>query len=103
MPDNSEMPPIDLTAMPKDCQCTTHEGLHWIEQDRLWFERNLALLQGGNTRGFIASEVWRLGEKRLNMMRYVMNEKQKVIFPDGCSEADYDKRVKEILSEHHVR
>lgn len=100
---NDDLPVVDMTAMPKDCQCITHEGLHWIEQDRLWFERNLNLLRIGNVRGFIVSEVWRLGEKRLHMGRYVMSVKQTVVFPDGCSEQDYDARVREVLEARNVR
>lgn len=103
MAEKGDLSPIDLTAMPRDCQCITHEGLHWIVEDRLWFERNLALLQRGNVQGFLASEVWRLGEKRRNMARYVQDEHQTVIFPDGCSEADYNKRVTAVLDAINAR
>ena len=25
----------------KDCTCITHDGPHWMHEDRLWYKRNL--------------------------------------------------------------
>ncbi len=65
---------IDLTAMPRDCDCVTHDGLHWLYEDRLAFERNLILLEralAGQSRfglvAFAQEEAARLRNKRYEM------------------------------------
>jgi len=100
--EHDDLPVVDLTAMPKECQCITHEGLHWIEQDRLWFERNLELLRCGMQQGFLLEEIRRLQVKQ-QMLRQYVAEGQTFILPNGCNERDYNKRVAAMLEALNVR
>lgn len=51
--ESDDVEPFDLT---KDCGCVTHGGPHWLHTDRLWRERNRALLvQAGATTDPVAS------------------------------------------------
>ena len=55
----------------KDCDCMTHEGLHWLHMDRLWHDKNRALLDSGNLAGFLQEEIARLKEKTRNLSRSI--------------------------------
>jgi len=57
----------------KDCECLTHDGPHWVHMDRLWYERNMALLNGewSQQKAFAlaSQELHRLTDKRRTMER----------------------------------
>ncbi len=93
---------IDLTAMPRDCDCVTHDGLHWLHDDRMTFERNLKILERGGQlclHAFAQNEEVRLRNKRFAMQRYTKDENETFIFPDGYRERDYEARIWALVDE----
>jgi hypothetical protein len=93
---------MDFRTLPKDCECCTHDGPHWMYEDRFAFEQNLRILQRGGmlcAKAFLDHEVIRLQNKLHWMAHYVKDETESCIFPDGYSEKDYDARSQAAVAE----
>lgn len=97
---------IDLTTMPRDCDCSYHDGLCWLHEDRLQFELNLKIIAGYPANrvpvlqwhAFCEAEIRRLQEKQRHMRRYITaDENETFIFPEGYRERDYNQRMKEVF------
>lgn len=97
---------IDLRTVPRDCDCVTHDVLHWLHEDRFAFEQNLRLLHQPLSQlaglAFAQNEQIRLQNKCFAMLRYTKDENEDFIFPDGYSEKDYNARIKEALANFKV-
>jgi hypothetical protein len=70
----------EIVVLPKDCECLTHDGPHWIHMDKLAQETNHEYLQQGMTgcelalRAYIQEERARLRNKLYNMERLGISE-----------------------------
>lgn len=66
-------------TLEKDCNCASHDGPHWIYMDRLWRDKNKALLDPAGktlsqcyfgTLGFATEEAARLDAKAAAFRSY---------------------------------
>lgn len=76
-----------IVELAKDCECLTHEGPHWIHMDRLWYERNMTLLDGewSQQKAFAlaSQELLRLTDKSKTMERLTI---KRLISSEAVSE-----------------
>lgn len=59
-----------IVELPKDCDCLTHDGPHWVHMDRVWRAMNQELLSIGTDlaiRGFVQEDLARLQIKEREM------------------------------------
>jgi hypothetical protein len=58
----------------KDCNCITHSDPHWINEDKMWKDRNDLLLDHGNFYAYAKEEQLRLKYKEWFMRVHYIEE-----------------------------
>lgn len=99
-----------LLNLSQDCDCTTHDGPHWLHMDKLMFEKNLqilkrkpsASLESVKFSAFTMQESIRMKNKLRELEKLVQREDVEFVLPVGYNEGDYGKRIREVLSHQQV-
>ena len=64
----------EIIELPKDCECITHEGPHWLHLDRIDRQRAAEALESGAYTRHIALSLERLQRKEAHMVRLGIEE-----------------------------
>ena len=64
----------EIIDLPKDCDCLSHDGPHWIHFDALWKQSNEQVREKGNTTGFAVEEGARLRQMIWEMEKRGIDE-----------------------------